>query len=144
MSVILKPCCRYSLWDCLIPSSLLFMFRFLITIYVANIMCQYMVSRKTMPLMCMGSHHRVNLLYLSNIPLGKFGTMIVSTCWILWRTILTCKYGTLGPYMSSAIPTYSYKIGRLCRMLLSTEYRINFTGWLLMLCNWLSRSYIFT
>ena len=79
MSGFLKLRCRYSLWICLIPSSMLF-FLFLIILPVANIMCQDMVLRKPMPLMCMKPHHRVNFLYLSRIPLGKFGTMIGYTC----------------------------------------------------------------
>ena len=48
-------------------------------------MCRDMVSRKPIPLMCMRSHHWVNLLYLLSIPLGAFGTIIGSTYWILWR-----------------------------------------------------------
>ena len=43
------------------------------------------VFRKPTPLMCMRSHHRVKLLYLSRITLGKFGTMIGFTCWVLWQ-----------------------------------------------------------
>ena len=88
MRVILKPRCRYRLWTCVIPLSMLFIFRFLIILTVANIMCRDMVFRKPMPLICMGSHHRVKLLYLSRMTLGKFGTIIGSTCWILWWTIL--------------------------------------------------------
>ena len=84
MRMILKSLCRFSLWTCLIPSSMFFIFRFLIILPVTNIMFQDMVFRKPMALMCMRSHHRMNLLYLSMIPLGKFGTMIGSTCWILW------------------------------------------------------------
>ena len=36
--VILKPCCRYSFWTCLNSSSMLFIFRFLIILPVANIL----------------------------------------------------------------------------------------------------------
>ena len=98
--VILKPRFRYSLWTCLIPSQMFFIFRFLIILPVANIMCQDMVFRKKIPLMCMRSQHRGIFLYLSRMPLGKFGIMIGSTCWILWRSILPCKCGTLGSYLS--------------------------------------------
>ena len=83
--VILNPHCRYSLWTCLIPSSLFFIFRFLIILPVENIRCRDMLFRKPMPLICMRSHHRATLLYLSRITLGTFGTVIGSTFWILWR-----------------------------------------------------------
>ena len=93
--VILKPCCRYSLLKCLIPSSVLFTIRFLIILHVANIMFQYVVFRKPGPLMCMMSQNRVNFLYILRMPLGEFDTMIGSTCCIFRWTVLPCKFGTL-------------------------------------------------
>ena len=98
----------------LIPYSLFFTFLLLIMLSVENIMCQDIVLRKPIPLMCIRSQHRVTSLYLSRIPLGKFGTMIVSTCWILWWTVFPLKCGTLGQYMSSDILTSYHIIGRLC------------------------------
>ena len=95
--VILKPCCRYSLLTCLIKSSMFFTFLFLIIIPVANIMCWDIMFRNTIPLMCMRSQHRENLFHLSWMTLGTFGTMIGSTCWNLWRTVLPWRYGTLSP-----------------------------------------------
>ena len=123
-----KPRWRYILLTCLIPSSMFLTFHFLIIIPVANIMYLGMVFGKPKPLMCMGSHHRVDLLYLLRVPLGKFGTMIGSTCWILWRAVLPYKCGTLASYIFSATHKYSHKIRRFCRMLLSTACGIFFTG----------------
>ena len=79
----MKPLFRYSLWTCLIPSEMFFIFIVLIIIPVENIMCQDMVFRNPILLMCMGSHHRVAFLYLSRIPLGTFCIMIGSTFLIL-------------------------------------------------------------
>ena len=79
MWVILKVLYRYRFLTCLIPSSMLFTFIFLIILTISNITCQDMVLSNTMPLMCMRSQHRATFLYLSRTPLGKFGNMIVST-----------------------------------------------------------------
>ena len=105
-----------------------FTFWFLIIISVAKIMCQDMVFRNLMLFMFMKSQKRVNVLYISKIPLGKFGTMIGYTCWTLWHTVLPCKCVTPGTYIYSSIQTSSCRIGRLCRKLLSTACRILFTG----------------
>ena len=107
-------------------------------------MCQDTVFRKPMPVMCMRSQYRETLLYLSGMPLGKFDTMIGYTFWILWRTVLPFKCVTLGPYMSSDIPTYYRKIGRSCSMLLSTVCRIRFTRWPVMCFNRLAIPALFT
>ena len=80
MRVILKPCCRYSLWTCLIPYLVFFIFRFLIILPVTNIMCQDMVFGKPMVLMCMRSQHSLSFLYLPRMPLGVLGNMTGSTC----------------------------------------------------------------
>ena len=96
MSVILNPRYRYSLCTCLIPSSMFFIFLFLIILPVENILCQDTVSRKPMPLTCMRSQHWFAFFHLSRIPLGEFGTMIGYTCWILWRTVLARKCDILG------------------------------------------------
>ena len=96
LRVVLKTSFSYSLLTCLIPYSMFFTFLFLIILPVANIMCQDMVFRNPIPLMCMRSQHRVNFLYLSRMLLCKFGTMIGSTCWIFWQTDLPCKCVTLG------------------------------------------------
>ena len=141
--MILNPSCRYSLLIYLDPSSMLFTFRFLSILHVENIMRWNMVSMKKMPLMCMRSHHRMTLLYLSRMTLADFGTKIYSTCWILWRTVLTCKYVIKVPYISSYIPTYSRRIGIFCRMMLSTRCMILFTDWPLMLWNCLAQSALF-
>ena len=119
-------------------------FSILIMFTVANIMCQDMVFRNPIPLMCTKSQHRLNFLYLSNIPLGIFVTMIGSTCWNLWQTLLPWKCGTMGPHMSSAILTSSRRIGRFCRMLLSIACRLHFTGWTVILCNYLAWSSLLT
>ena len=98
MLVILKPWCSYSWWTCLILFIMLFNFLFLIIILVANIMSWGMVLRKPMPLMCMRSQYRVNLSYLSRIPLETFGTLIGPTLWILWRTfwpLRVCHTGSI-------------------------------------------------
>ena len=77
--VFLKTCCRYSLLNYLILSSMFFTFLFLIILTVVKIICRDILFRKPMPFMCMRSHHRVTFLYLSRMPLGGFGTMIGST-----------------------------------------------------------------
>ena len=69
--VILKPLCMYSLWNCLITSSILFIFRFLNILPVADIMCWYMVFRKPRTFMWMRSQHRETFLYLSRTPFGE-------------------------------------------------------------------------
>ena len=85
--VILKPCWRYALLTCLIPSSMFFTF-----IFFKHTSCGRhnvsggMVTRNTMPLMCMRSQHGVTFLYLSRMPLGTFVTMIGSTFCTLWLT----------------------------------------------------------
>ena len=144
ISVILKPHFRYSLRTCLIPSSMFFAFILLIMIPVANIMCWYMVLRNPVTLMCMRSHNRVIFFYLSIITLGAFVTIIGSTCFTLWRTVLHCKCVTLGPSMSSAIPSSSRRIGIFCSIFLSTACRILFTSWSVMCCNHLVQSAICT
>ena len=48
-------------------------------------MCLDMVYRKTMMLMCMRSQHRLTLLYLPIMTLGKFVTIIGYIWWILWQ-----------------------------------------------------------
>ena len=83
--MILKPCCRYILLTCLIPSSMSFTFQFLIILTVGNIMCWNMAFSNLMTLMVIRSHYRVNFLYISRITLGGFFTMIGSTWWILWQ-----------------------------------------------------------
>ena len=130
--VILKPRCKCSFLDCLIPYSMPFTFQFLIIIPMVTIICQYVVFSNSIPLMCMRSHHRETFLYLSRMPLGTFSTMIGSTCWTLQQTIFPCKCGTLGPYVCSYIPTSSCIIGMVCSILLSTACKIFFTGWPLM------------
>ena len=97
LRVIFKPRCRYICFTCLVPSSTLFTFRFLIILTVLNIIFRDMVCRNLIPLVWMRSHHRVTFLYLSRIPLYKFDTMIGYTCWTLWCTILPWKCGTLVP-----------------------------------------------
>ena len=94
--VILKARFRYSLWDCLIPCSMLFIFRFLIILSVANILCWDMVFRKPILLILMRSQHRDTFLYLSSMTFSTFSIIIGSTCWVLWQSVFTCKYGTLG------------------------------------------------
>ena len=79
MRLILKPNCRYSLLTFLVPSSMFFTFRFLIIFTVENRICRDMVFRNPMPLMCMRLQHKVKLLYLSRITLGKSGNTIGST-----------------------------------------------------------------
>ena len=91
-----------------------------------------MVFGNPMLLICMRSQNRVILLYLSRSPSVPFSTMTGSTLWTFWRTGLPCKYGTLGPLMSSAILTYSSRIEIFCGIFLSTACKIRFTGWLLM------------
>ena len=144
LRVIFKTSCMYSLFTCLITSSMFFNFLFLIILPVENIMCQDMVFMNPIPLMCMRSQHMVTFLYLSRMLLCKFGTMLGSTCWIFWQTDLPCKFGTLCPYVSSAIPTSSWRIGIFYRMLLSTACRIFFTGWPVMFWNLLAISALFT
>ena len=100
-----------------------FNFRFLITLHVANIICRDMVLRNKIPLMFIISQHKVTLLQLSSLTLWKFGTIISSTCYTLWRTALSCKCVTWVPYMSSSVPTSSRRIGKFCRTLLSTTCR---------------------
>ena len=107
-------------------------FSILITIPVANIMCQVMVSRNPMPFMCMNSQNMVTFLYLLRMTLGRFDTMIGSACWKLWGDFLPYRCVTLGPYMSSAILTSSRRIGRFCRILLSAACSIRSTGWTVM------------
>ena len=141
--VVLKPHCRYILLTCLIPYSMFFTFWLLIIIPVVNITCRDMVSRKPIPLMCIRSHHRVTLLYLSSIPLGEFGTIIGSKYWILWRKFFPFKCGTLGPYFSSSVSTSSCRIGRLWKVLLSTVCSIQFTVCPMMFWNCLAISVIF-
>ena len=121
-----------------------FIIRFLIILPVENIMFQDIVFRKPMPLLCRRSQHRVTFLYLSSIPLGVFVTMIGSTCLTLWWTYFTCKCGTMGPYISSAILTSSGIIGRFYRMLLSTACSIGFTFWTVVWFNCLVKSSLFT
>ena len=111
MRVFLKSCFRYSLWTCLIPYLVFFIFRFLIILPVTNIMCQDMVFGKPMVLMCMRSQHSLSFLYLPRMPLGVLGNMTGSTCWILCQTFFPFKCGTLSRYMSSAILASSQKLG---------------------------------
>ena len=117
--VVLKLHCSYKLLSCLIPSSIFFNFRFLIIPSIYNRMCQDIVLRNPMPLMCMISQYKVKCLHLSRIFLGKIGTTIGSTCRTLWRSVLYYKFFTLGPYIYSDILVSSHRIGRFCRMLCS-------------------------
>ena len=108
--VILKPRCRYNLCTCVIPYAMLLIFRVLIILPVAKIMCCEMVLRKTIPLLCMRSQQMVNSFYLSRMVLGTLVFLTGSICWILKRTVLTFRCGILGPYISSAILTSSRRI----------------------------------
>ena len=103
-----------------------------------------MAIKNPIPLMCMRSQHRVKLLYLSSIPLEELGNMIGSKLLTLWRTFLTCKYGTLGPQILSDIPISSCRIGIFCMMLLSTSCKIYFTSCPMMFWNCLARLALFT
>ena len=97
MCVILKPRCRYNLCTCVITSAMCSTFRFLIILPVANMMCRYMVMRKTIPLMCMRSQQMVTSLYLSSVVLGTFVILTGSTCCTFCRTVLPFRSGMLGP-----------------------------------------------
>ena len=94
-----------------------------------------MMFRNPIPLTCIRSQHRVTLLYISSIPLGTFGIMIGSTCWILLGTDFPCKFGTLVHRFPHPSRHLLFKIGIFCGMLLSTACRICFIGWLEMCCN---------
>ena len=59
-----------------------FIYRFLILLPVANIMCQDMVFRNPMWLTWKRSQNRVKFLHWSIMTLGTLGTMIGSTFWI--------------------------------------------------------------
>ena len=95
IQVILKPHCRYIILTCLNLYSMFFILLFLSILTVENTICQDMVYRNTMPLMCMRSQHRVTFLYLSMIPLDSFGTIMGSTWWTFWKTYVYWKFGTL-------------------------------------------------
>ena len=110
--VILKPRCRYNLCTCMIPSTMFSIFRFLIIISMANMMCRGMVLRTTIELMCMRSQKIVTYLYLSRMVLGDFFILTGSICWILRHTVLPFMSDMLGPYISSDIMTYYLRIGR--------------------------------
>ena len=78
--VILKPHFRYRLFTCMILSTMVSMFRFLIVIPVANMTCRDMVLRKPITLMRMSSKTFLNSLYLSRIILGTLVILTGSTC----------------------------------------------------------------
>ena len=143
MQVILKPRCRYSLLTCLIPYSMLFIFRFLTILPVENRICRDMVLRNPMLLVFTRLQHRVIFLYLSRTPLVTYGTTSGYVLWTLWWDVLTYKCGTLGPQMSSDISKFSWRIGKIWRMLFSTACRIHFTGRPVMCWNRLTLSYLF-
>ena len=59
------------------------------------------------------------LVFIKDFLVDIFSIVGYTFC-ILWFTVLSCKCGTVGPYISPAIPRYSRIIGRFCIMLLST------------------------
>ena len=117
-----------------------FTFQFLIILPVVNIMYQAMVFMNPMPLTCMRSQNRVTFLYPSRMPLGGFGTLKGSKLWILWWDVFPCKCGTLVLQISLSFLASSQIIGILCSMLLSTAFRIQFTGCTVLCWNFLVRS----
>ena len=50
--VNLKPCCRYSLYTCMISPEMFSMFWLLIILTVANMICRDMMLRTPIPLIC--------------------------------------------------------------------------------------------
>ena len=95
--VILKPICRYNLCTCMITSAMLSIFRFLIILSVANMICRDLVSRKPIPSMWMRSQKMVTLLYLSRMVLVTLVILIRSICWILHCTVLPFRCSMLIP-----------------------------------------------
>ena len=77
---IFNPCCKYNLFTCVIPSAMFLIFRILIILPVANMMCHVMVLRKPIPLICMRSQKMVISLYSSRMVLGSIGILKGSTC----------------------------------------------------------------
>ena len=122
--MILKPRCRYNLCTFMILSATFSIFRFLIILPVANMMCRDMVLKKPITLLFMRSQKTVSSFYLSRMVLETLFILRVSTCYILRCTVLPFRCGMLGPKTSSAILTSSRRIWKFCRILLSTAWRI--------------------
>ena len=116
--VILKPRWRYYLCTYVIPSALLLVFRFLIILHVANMMCRDMLLMKQIPLAFMSSHQMVTSLYFSRMVLVTLVILTGSTCWILRLLIPYFCGPTKGPHFGFWAPPstsqdYTYDESRM-------------------------------